>query len=290
MTIDQLQYFAAVCRIRSFSKAADQLFISQSSLSKQIKALETELGSPLFVRKHMSVDLTDTGKRLVPYATEILKQYDNILQLRSGSQNTILRITVPFNIGYCEASRGIAEFERNIPNFHIETMERPHTQMSLTHLQQLGADLCIGFYELTQDLPASQVFLIQKSPLALVVNASHPFAGREKIMLAEAREEKFCFPRDDPALFDYYISSCVRCGFSPVLTNSDVRLGVIKRYISLNLRCTLQPLIFATGCFSDPSFCVIEITDVPPLSLSIIGISKKGRASYGTALIHSLTG
>ena len=62
MNFDQLKYFLTIVKTGSFSEAADEMFISQSSMSKQIKALEHELGIDLFKREHSKIYLTSAGR------------------------------------------------------------------------------------------------------------------------------------------------------------------------------------------------------------------------------------
>jgi DNA-binding transcriptional LysR family regulator len=67
-----LRYFVAVADHRNFTRAAQELFVSQPSLSKQVAALERSLGTPLFRREHDGVRLTQAGEALLPFARRIL--------------------------------------------------------------------------------------------------------------------------------------------------------------------------------------------------------------------------
>ena len=81
ITIEQLKYFLAVEKYKYFSVASYELCISQSSLSKQIKALENELDTILFDRTTRNITLTDTGKEFLIYAKNSIKSYDNIIHI-----------------------------------------------------------------------------------------------------------------------------------------------------------------------------------------------------------------
>lgn len=78
ITIEQIQYFLAVKQFNSFSNAANELCISQSSLSKQIKSLENELDTLLFERTSRSTKLTPAGEDFFIYAQKFLDDYNNI--------------------------------------------------------------------------------------------------------------------------------------------------------------------------------------------------------------------
>jgi DNA-binding transcriptional LysR family regulator len=79
MNINQLKYFLAIAKTGNFYNAADDMYISASSLSKQIKALETELSAQLFRRDHAKVVLTEAGERFLRYARESLSEYNELL-------------------------------------------------------------------------------------------------------------------------------------------------------------------------------------------------------------------
>jgi LysR family transcriptional regulator, glycine cleavage system transcriptional activator len=71
-SLDRLLVFDAAARQRSLTRAAASLFLTQSALSRQVAALEEELGLPLFVRRHRTLDLTDDGRRLAAAVAEAL--------------------------------------------------------------------------------------------------------------------------------------------------------------------------------------------------------------------------
>ena len=79
MTIVQLEYLLAVVNFGSFSLAAERSFVTQPSLSMQIKNLEEELGVQLFARAKKGVVLTDNGQRLIPYIREMVNQKEKLL-------------------------------------------------------------------------------------------------------------------------------------------------------------------------------------------------------------------
>lgn len=101
MEIRQLKYFVGIADTGRFSDASKQLYISQSAVSQQIKALEEELGTQLFVRNTHSVALTESGKELLPLARQVLRGvtacYDKISDLKGmlcGNLNIGLTYTL----------------------------------------------------------------------------------------------------------------------------------------------------------------------------------------------------
>ncbi|MBO4903861.1 MAG: LysR family transcriptional regulator [Lachnospiraceae bacterium] len=93
MELRHLRYFLTVCEEMNFTKAADKLMIAQPPLSRQIKDLEDELGTPLFIRGHHSLRLTDEGIRFRTYANRIItladRSVEDIREMSSGLQGTV---------------------------------------------------------------------------------------------------------------------------------------------------------------------------------------------------------
>ena len=78
MEIQALRYFYAVAKTENMTRAAAQLHVSQSTISRQLKALEEELGQKLFIRHSFSIELTQQGRRLQDQAQDLLMMADKI--------------------------------------------------------------------------------------------------------------------------------------------------------------------------------------------------------------------
>ena len=121
MTIDQLKCFFEVAHCRSFSKAAERLFLSQSNLSKYIKSLETELGTALFDRSTHHCRLTEEGSLLFRQTEDLF------FQLNSRLEDTKLRSRTHYHLVYV----GISPGEPPHPDF-LELLKQQNT-FSHTH-------------------------------------------------------------------------------------------------------------------------------------------------------------
>ena len=80
MTLTQLRYLMTIARTGSFNKAAEQLYVSQPSLTNAVKELEKELGITLFYRSGRGVTLTGDGTEFLLYAKQLYGQYEDILE------------------------------------------------------------------------------------------------------------------------------------------------------------------------------------------------------------------
>ncbi|MEO8134398.1 MAG: LysR substrate-binding domain-containing protein [Betaproteobacteria bacterium] len=98
-SLDFLKGFDAAARHLSFTLAASELFLTQSALSRQIKALEAQIGKPLFVRGHRSLSLTPAGEALQPVVRGVLAQLSRAvaaIRTRTGALRVSVSTTVPF--------------------------------------------------------------------------------------------------------------------------------------------------------------------------------------------------
>src|SRR3954447_10932703 len=80
MDLRQLEMFSTVARSGGFTRASEKMHVSHSAISRQVKLLEDELGSALFIRANKKIALTESGKALLPYADAIFAQCSEALR------------------------------------------------------------------------------------------------------------------------------------------------------------------------------------------------------------------
>lgn len=274
MKIERLLCFQAVSQFRSFSKAADNLYISQSSLSKNIKALEDELGGALFIRKSNNVvTLSPFGEFISNEINNIIEDYHILISAADSykiNHSKKLTIATFLNIAHSGILRPLTEFEANQDNFYIETIEKEHSMLRM-ELAMHHVDVCFGYRELIGDAQDYTIFPLFQDPLILVTTKEQAAARGWKgsLNLADLSTVPFCFPREDLELFTFLNNVCWANGFKPQLTHSNVRLGTIRQYISVGLRCTLQFDSISHSKFYDRQFEFFELKNAPFLTFSM---------------------
>lgn len=119
MELRHLKYFLTVAEELNFTRAAEKLMIAQPPLSRQIKDLEEELGTPLFIREHLSLRLTDEGILFRQYAARILnlaeRSKEDLKEMHNGLQGTLYLAGVEGNAPHLIAS-WISEFSKLYPD------------------------------------------------------------------------------------------------------------------------------------------------------------------------------
>src|SRR5579884_3320377 len=178
MTLDQLDTFVAVARARSFSRAAILLDLAQPTLSGRIASLESELGASLFHRRGHTLELTDAGRGLLPYA-------ERILALRSEARGAVQRIASgglgrlavganPTCSQYL-VPRLVEEFVRAHPGVPVSVRTALSPQL-MEHLLDGGIELAIC--SRAQLHVSAEVLWSYSDPLALVAAPHHALARK----------------------------------------------------------------------------------------------------------------
>lgn len=180
-----MRNFLAVAEERNFSRAAERLHMAQPPLSRQIKALEEELGAALFVRTPKGVDLTDAGRTLLDEVPNLLALAQRARELTSlAGQGMIGRLDVGlFGSGVLDAiPRMLARFHRDRPEVRIVL----HNMTKAEQLQALRERrIVVGFNRLVPEQPDLVVETVMREPLVIAVPQSHPLASRKVIRLAD---------------------------------------------------------------------------------------------------------
>lgn len=194
MELRHLEYFVAVADARNFTRAAEQLHVVQSGVSAAVKALETELGSPLFDRTSKRVDLTDAGRALLPRARATLDAAraarDAVDEVRGGLRGT-LRIGTMTSVALVDLPALLGEFHRRYPEVTIRLVVNPSGSLGLVEALMAGS-LDLALVSWPGPVPAGvSVTPLASAPLVLVVPAHHRLAALSSVPLAELAEEQF---------------------------------------------------------------------------------------------------
>lgn len=284
MNTELLSCFQAVSKYKSFSKAAEKLFTSQSSLSKKIRSLEDELGGALFIRKsNRSVTLSPFGEYISNYINNLLEDYDILLNAADSyklNRQKKLAVATFLNVAHSGILAPLTAFESQQRDFYIETLEKDHSVLK-QELAIRQVDVCFCYSEFIGEMPDYTIIPLISDPLILIT--SKEFAAQRhwgsRISLSDAKNERFCFPREDMELFTFLIETCKSSGFIPQLTHSDVRLGTIRQYISAGMRCTLQLESISQSKFYSDRFAFIQLENAPHLTLSLYVEAGRERES-----------
>ncbi|MDR3564611.1 MAG: LysR family transcriptional regulator [Negativicutes bacterium] len=233
MEIHQLQYVVEVANQRHFTRAADEISVSQSSLSQQINKLEDELGIKLFNRTTRSVVPTSAGSEFIIYARKILAEIETAKQsmqahagLTKGTIN-IGAITTLESIGFVPL---ITAFHNAYPGLYLNIHQDGSRRLTeLLRLSEINVALLTP--PVNEDIDDIYFFPLADDEFVLVTANSHPLAKKGTINLAEAADESFIFPSPDQSIYNIYFQACRDAGFIPKIvcqsSHSETSLALV---------------------------------------------------------------
>lgn len=241
MELRNLEYFLEVARTKSFTKAAQNLFLTQPTISRMIKNLEDELEVELFDRLGKGVELTDAGQAILLQTQNIVNSVralstdlSDVMQLKKGQ----IHIGLPPMIGASFFPQVVGEFQKIYPRIKV-------------HLWEYGAkkvedDVAAGKLEIGVTLlpvleDIFQWFSFVKDKLSVVVHPSHRLAGKGPVTLADLVEDDFILFQEDFLLHERIINECVRAGFQPKIAFKSSQWDFISEMVAANLGVALLP-------------------------------------------------
>lgn len=185
MNLQQLRTFRVVAQQRSYSRAAQQLYLSQPGVSLQVRALEQSIGMPLFERSGRQLRLTEAGVALLDYAERILSLVDEsqqALEELGNARRGIVRVAASTTAGIYIVPRALGGFHRQNPGVRL-TLDVVNRFTVAERLLRDEVDVAVmGLIEDAHDL---QVEPFLPNELVVIASPHHPLAQRKRIAVSE---------------------------------------------------------------------------------------------------------
>ena len=242
MDIKQLNYFMAVAQAGSFSKAAENLTVSQPTLSVAVKKLEEELGVRLFYSFNREQRLTDEGLRLMNGARRLMDVYQQTVEdVRVMDHNTegsfMLGLSPLF--GACFFGDLLPGFAAAYPNIHIEIVEDGANRIDE---KVARGEVDLGVSLNTDRLTAAverRHFTTQRN--VALLHESHPLAERDSITVADLRNESFAIFNHNFILHRQIVEACHAAGFRPRFALLTSQWDFMVEMVSKNHAVSILP-------------------------------------------------
>ena len=217
MELRQLKYFVKVAELLSFSKAAKALYITQSTLSQQIKQLEDELDMALFFRNNHKVTLTEAGETFLEGAKKTLADADDnkakIMDLASGHRGT-LNIGATHSFGSI-LTESILAFKKEFPQVHLNICYRNVVEL-MELISNGDLDFALSFKSSEKfDNVESRILFDNK--LSIIVREEHPLTRKKVVRLADLEDYELILPG---------VGLQARSAFDSILTERHLNLKV----------------------------------------------------------------
>jgi DNA-binding transcriptional LysR family regulator len=218
----ELRYFVAVAQRLHFTRAAEDLYVSQPALSKQIRALEEQLRTPLFVRDRRTVALTPAGEALLPAARATLAawaQAEQDLALAAAHQRATLVVGISTSLGRGLLPAVRARLARVAPEVTLRIRQVPWDDPT-GGLTNTGTDRSDAAF-VWLPLPDPDGYAwdeVATEPRLVALPATHPLADHDELAFTELLDEPFlALPATSAALRDFWLAIDARGGRSPII-------------------------------------------------------------------------
>lgn len=242
MNINYFKEFVILADTKNYLEAAEILYISQSSLSKHIKSMETELGVTLFDRTSRSVELTKIGEMLLPYATNIMNsQLEYTDMIRNELDDFRGQVTIGSipAIAQYRITDLLVEYKKKFPQYVIKVFEHDNQKL-IDSLRQKQCDLIFvrDFDQLLKDDEFEKIpYLVD--PMVALLPRKHPLAASDTIRLEQLRDESFIMLEEDEFLQNIWQKCCNHVGFKPRVAFSCHRMDGILDLVTKNMGISL---------------------------------------------------
>lgn len=240
-----IKEFIVLAEICNYSRAAEMLYISQSTLFNHIRSLETDIGVSLFDRRGRKIVLSESGQIFLPYAKTIVaasEEFSAVLQENTKKKNSTLRIAVQYPV-----TNIAQQFRSRNPDCDIHLQD---CQALMEMLKDGSCELAFLRNVTSETHPEYCIIPYTTDTVVAAVYASHPLADRKVITLSELKSDSFVMISQHKKRECYCMRLCKDAGFVPkiamaVATGEEaVKLVNSGLGVSLFLKGTMTPELF----------------------------------------------
>ncbi len=243
MNIRDLKYLVTVARLKHFGKAAEQCFVSQPTLSAQIKKLEEELGVKLFERNNKNVMLTEAGTELAKKAQGILNEVDEFKQLAQNINDPFagsLHLGIIPTLSAYLLPHLVPIIKKQLPKltpyFHEDQTHRLIKQLKAGELDAI----LLAFPIPADGLTCLPLF---DEPFYLALPTKHPLAKKPRVNVADIDSNELLLLQEGHCLRDQALSFCQQAGVTQRLDFQATSLETLRQMVAAGTGITLLPAL-----------------------------------------------
>ncbi|MFG2005754.1 LysR family transcriptional regulator [Spirillospora sp. NPDC048911] len=249
MQLQQLAYFVAVAEVRHFTQAAELLRVAQPSLSKQIRALETELGASLFSRARGNITLTPAGEALLPLAKRILADVDTArLEVQELAGLRRGRVRLGATPSLCAGLLGdvLRRFHDTYPGVQL-LVEEGGSRDLVRELTRGSLDLALVILPLHGDAPLETTPILREHLVVVSPAAGSGAPRRPHLRIEDLRNRPLVMFRSGYDLREATIGACRAAGFEPRFAVEGGEMDAVLRFVEAGLGIAVVPSMVLAG-------------------------------------------
>jgi LysR family hydrogen peroxide-inducible transcriptional activator len=249
LKLKDLRYLVAVADTRHFGRAAERTFVSQPTLSAQLKKLEEYLGVQLIERAPKRVALTAAGVEIVERARRIVEASEEIVELAKGHSDPLagrIRLALLPTIGPYLLPNVAAKLRKHLPRLELMLYEY-QTDVMLEKLH--SGEIDVGILALPVPLDGLDSYELYKEPFTVAMPANHRLSGRSTIKVEDLREETLLLLEDGHCLRDQALEICAGTGLQEKQDFRATSLETLRQMVAAGVGITLLPELAGRGAY-----------------------------------------
>ncbi|WP_460801372.1 LysR family transcriptional regulator [Microbacterium sp. GXF6406] len=274
MNLEQLRGFVEIAEVGHFTRAAENLHLAQPSLSRQISALEVELGSELFHRARGNISLTAAGETLLPRARRMLADAEAIrseMAELAGLQRGRVRLGAAPTLCISLVPEVLKTFHATHPGIDLQLIEGGSNRL----IEELaGGTVDMALITISERLPGAGASLVRRpllsEELVVVSSAAQPAVGEGPIDLAAVADLPLIAFADSYDLRATTDAAFRAAGLRPTIVVEGGELNAVLRFVERGLGVAIVP---ATVPVDRPELRSVRL--VAPVLMRTIGIAHR---------------
>ena len=274
MLFRQVECFLAVARLGNVSRAAEEMFLTQPTLTARLKALEEEVGDELFVRTSRGMRLTEAGREFMPYAERCVGSFfegkQRLAELRGGSGGRLDLGASP-GVGTYALPGLLERFAAAYPKVSV-SVRTGHSEYILNMV--LREDVQIGLTR-TMSHPEVESIPLYEDELVLVVNPEHRFTERGTADLSEVGGEQIIMFDNDSSYTEQTRALLRDAGIRGFRTLEVDNIEAAKRMVEHRLGIAFLPRTAVVRSVGSGNLVLIPVRGGPALSRSIVALKRR---------------
>jgi LysR family hydrogen peroxide-inducible transcriptional activator len=286
MNLKDLKYLVALADTGHFGRAAERTFVSQPTLSAQLKKLEDYLGVKLVERQPKNVQLTDVGKQIVVRARRMLNEGDEIVALARDNTNPLsgkLKLALIPTIGPYLLPRVMQKIRKAIPELKLMLYEH-QTESLLKRLRDGEIDL--GVVALPVEDEGLESRELYREAFMVALPNHHPLAQKSTVKVQDLKDQTLLLLEDGHCLRDQALEVCSRVDIREPEDFRATSLETLRQMVMAGLGITLMPELAVDPPFGSQRGLTVRPFGKPPPTRTVGAVWRK--TSTRSAAIEAL--
>jgi LysR family hydrogen peroxide-inducible transcriptional activator len=278
LKLKDLRYLVAVADTRHFGRAAERSFVSQPTLSAQLKKLEDYLGVQLIERAPKRVQLTAAGEQIVERARRILEAGDEIVELARGHRDPLagrLRLALLPTIGPYLLPNVAGKLRKQMPRLELMLYEYQTDPM----LEKLhSGEIDVGILALPVQMDGLDSQELYREPFTVAMPANHRLAQRSSIRVTDLEHETLLLLEDGHCLRDQALDICSGTDLHEKQDFRATSLETLRQMVASGVGITLLPELAGRGAYGQARGVAIRPFVKPVPTRTIGAVWRKSSA------------